>query len=129
MQVFSFCLVAFAGLAGVLGIAEAAAAAHLSANPLLALASNFLLLHAGASLALLALGKAVPRHQSLYISAAAILLAGLSLFCGDLSSQVFAHARLFPFAAPIGGSLLILGWIIVALSGLLSALSKPAAPA
>lgn len=129
MRVISFILVSLAGVAGALGIAEAAAAAHISANPLLSLSSNFLLLHGGACLALLALGRAVPHYEGLYISAAAILLAGLSLFCGDLSCQVFVQTRLFPFAAPAGGSLLVLGWVLVSLSGLLCAVRRPSAPA
>ncbi|HMF68928.1 MAG TPA: DUF423 domain-containing protein, partial [Phyllobacterium sp.] len=42
------------------------------------------------------------------------LVLGLLFFVGDLVSRDVAGDRLFAFAAPLGGSLLILGWVIVA---------------
>jgi uncharacterized membrane protein YgdD (TMEM256/DUF423 family) len=38
------------------------------------------------------------------------------LFSGDIAARVLMGGRLFPMAAPIGGSLLILGWLVVGLS-------------
>ena len=35
------------------------------------------------------------------------------LFGGDLSARALAGTRLFPMAAPLGGTLLILGWVFV----------------
>jgi uncharacterized membrane protein YgdD (TMEM256/DUF423 family) len=45
-----------------------------------------------------------------------VLLTGLVLFCGDLLAREFAGTRLFPFAAPAGGLLMIAGWLGIALS-------------
>ena len=43
------------------------------------------------------------------------LALGTLLFSGDLAKRGFAGAKLFPFAAPIGGSLMILSWAALAL--------------
>ncbi|MBP0575181.1 hypothetical protein J8J27_31160, partial [Mycobacterium tuberculosis] len=43
---------------------------------------------------------------------------GALLFGADLAARVFLGDRLFPQAAPTGGSLLILGWVMVALGTL-----------
>jgi uncharacterized membrane protein YgdD (TMEM256/DUF423 family) len=54
-----------------------------------------------------------------------VLLIGLLVFAGDLVMRHYAGARLFPMAAPIGGGLLILGWLIVALSAFASWTALP----
>jgi uncharacterized membrane protein YgdD (TMEM256/DUF423 family) len=41
-------------------------------------------------------------------------VAGSVLFAGDISMRAFAGHRLFPMAAPTGGMLLILGWLVLA---------------
>ena len=41
------------------------------------------------------------------------------LFCGDLSRRAFSGVALFPRAAPTGGILLMLGWLLVGISALL----------
>jgi uncharacterized membrane protein YgdD (TMEM256/DUF423 family) len=106
-------LVLFAGLAGACGVTEAAAAAHGSASPDLPIASNFLLIHAAV---IGAAGLSAARSRLLLASATVLALA-LVLFSGDLSARAFGGARLFPMAAPIGGSLLILGWLGLAVAG------------
>ena len=105
---------ALAGLAGACGVGLAAAGAHVSASPLLATAANFLLIHAVAALAAAALALAAPRRGGWFLCAAGLFLLGGSLFSGDLSMLAFANVRLFPMAAPVGGSTLILGWIVAA---------------
>jgi len=40
---------------------------------------------------------------------------GTLLFSGDLTARAFAGGRLFPMAAPSGGSLMILSWIALAI--------------
>jgi uncharacterized membrane protein YgdD (TMEM256/DUF423 family) len=40
-----------------------------------------------------------------------------ALFAGDLSLRHFADHALFPFAAPIGGTLLIVSWLVLAVAG------------
>jgi uncharacterized membrane protein YgdD (TMEM256/DUF423 family) len=59
---------------------------------------------------------AKPRFMLL---AGALLLFGTILFCGDLSARAMTGSRLFPMAAPLGGSLMIAGWIGTALAALL----------
>ena len=73
-----------------------------------------LLMHAPA---LLALGLFAPGR--VLRLAGFVLLAGLSVFSGDLLMREFAGFRLFPMAAPIGGSLMIVGWLGTAASGLM----------
>jgi uncharacterized membrane protein YgdD (TMEM256/DUF423 family) len=105
---------AVAGLLGATGVATAAAASHLG-DTNLGIAANFLLFHAPA---LLGLGL-VPRAR-LVTMAGYVLLAGLAVFCGDLVMRRFADTPLFPMAAPVGGTALILGWLLITASALLT---------
>ena len=95
------------GLAGALGVALSAVAAH-SGGGNIATAASFLLMHAPALLVLSLL--ATNRIGGL------VLVVGLVLFCGDLLSRQFLDGRLFPYAAPAGGLFLIAGWLVVAIS-------------
>lgn len=98
---------------GAAGVALSAAASHGgSAN--VATAANFLLFHAPA---LIALSLVVAESRILHIGAAVLLVAVL-LFSGDLLARDYLGQRLFPFAAPIGGTGMILGWLMLALGGL-----------
>ena len=100
------------GLAGAAGVALSAAAAH-AGGAFTGTAASFLLMHAPAFLAIGLLGgNPVLRIGGL------ILLIGVVLFCGDLLARDFLGTRLFPFAAPAGGTLLIVGWLVVAASAL-----------
>ena len=100
------------GLAGAAGVALSAAAAH-RGGVFTGTAANFLLMHAPVFLAIgLAGGNRCLRVASL------VLLAGLLLFCGDLLARDFLGSRLFPMSAPIGGTLLIAGWLAIAVSAL-----------
>ncbi|WP_020175861.1 DUF423 domain-containing protein [Methyloferula stellata] len=125
VEKWASCLVAAAGLAGAAGVAEAAYAAHQSSEPLLQVSSHFLLLHAAAVIAIAAFACSFPQKPRLMLSAASLLLFGCILFCGDLSVRAFAGSRLFPMAAPLGGSSLIIGWLATAVAALLL-LRKPA---
>ncbi|TPJ28192.1 DUF423 domain-containing protein [Mesorhizobium sp. B2-8-3] len=105
-------LVLAAGLVGAAGVALSAAAAH-RGGAFTGTAANFLLMHAPVFLAIgLAGGNRCLRIASL------VLLAGLLLFCGDLLARDFLGSRLFPMSAPIGGTLLIAGWVAIAVSAL-----------
>ncbi len=97
------------GLFGAAGIAAYAAAAH-SAEGHMATIAPILFIHAPAFLALSILAKI---SRPAYFGAW-VLVFGLLFFIGDLISRDAIGDRLFPFAAPLGGSLLILGWIIIA---------------
>lgn len=105
-------LLCTAGIAGALGVAAAARASHMGDDNL-AIAANFLLMHAPAllGLSLLAAGR-------LATLAGAVLALGLALFAGDLAMRSFTGDALFPFAAPLGGGSLILGWLLVVAAGL-----------
>ena len=105
-------LVLIAGLVGAAGVALSAAAAH-RGGAFTGTAANFLLMHAPVFLAVgLAGGNRCQRIASL------VLAAGLLLFCGDLAARDFLGSRLFPMSAPIGGTLLIAGWVTIAVSAL-----------
>ncbi len=105
-------LILVAGLAGTGGVALSAAASH-GGGTFTATAASFMLMHAPV---LLAIGL-LTANRILY-AASLILIAGLVLFCGDLLMRDFVGTRLFPFAAPAGGTLLMAGWLAVALAAL-----------
>jgi uncharacterized membrane protein YgdD (TMEM256/DUF423 family) len=107
-------LVFASGICGAVGVMLSAVAAH-SGGVNLATAANFLLLYAPALLALgLVGGSATARTGGL------VLLVGLTLFAGDLVSRDYFGTRLFPYAAPAGGTILIAGWLVVAASALIA---------
>ncbi len=103
-------LVFAAGIAGAAGVALSAAAAHLG-GAFTGTAASFLLAHAPA---LLAAGLAGASRA--LRAGALVLLLGLVLFSGDLLARDFLGSRLFAFAAPAGGTLLIAGWVAIAVS-------------
>lgn len=106
-----------AALQGAGGVSLAAAAAHVDANPLLATASQFLMIHAAAGVGLSArLAAAAPLRRFL-AGAAFALQAGVTLFSADLAARVYLGGKLFAFAAPMGGGLTILSWLALALWG------------
>ena len=110
-------LALLAALMGAGGVALAAASTHAGGGDLGRTASEFLILHAAALVGVAANARSAtgPRTMRL-IAAGAALALGTLLFAGDLSSRAFVGERLFPFAAPAGGSLMILGWIALALA-------------
>jgi uncharacterized membrane protein YgdD (TMEM256/DUF423 family) len=111
-------LVGLAALAGLLGVALSAAAAHAAGGANLETAARFLLVHAAALLgiaALIGLGVVAPGVGR---AGALALIIGLALFCGDLSARALWSTPLFPRAAPTGGFLLMLGWALVALAAM-----------
>ena len=105
-------LILAAGVVGAGGVALLAAAAHVGGDNLHT-AAAFMLAHAPA---LLAVGLA-GRGRAIAV-AACVLLAGVALFAGDLMMRDFLGQRLFPMAAPTGGTLTILGWLGVAVAAL-----------
>lgn len=105
-------LVFAGGLCGAAGVALSAAAAHLG-GAFVGTAASFLIMHAPMFLAVgFAGANRILRIGSL------VLLVGLVLFCGDLLARDFVGSRLFPMSAPIGGTLLIAGWLAIAASAL-----------
>jgi uncharacterized membrane protein YgdD (TMEM256/DUF423 family) len=118
MRLWIMVLAALAGLFGAAGVGAAAAAAHISGDATLHTAADFLLFHAAALLAIVALARAAP-HRGLLVAGSLIAL-GTVLFSGDLAIRALAGLRLIPMAAPTGGMLLIAGWIAAAIATPLS---------
>ncbi|TXN83823.1 DUF423 domain-containing protein [Methylobacterium sp. WL8] len=112
-------LVALACLAGGLGVAASAAAAHIPGADSLKTAAHFLLFHAPAILALAGLAAVGATHAVATRIAAFALVLGLALFSGDLAIRALAQRPLFPMAAPSGGILLMLGWASAAVAAFL----------
>ncbi|GHC70454.1 DUF423 domain-containing protein [Limoniibacter endophyticus] len=112
---------AMGGLSGAAGVVLAAAAAH-GRGGYDGTVSALLLAHAPVFLFL----SIAPRTRLLSFGGLAILL-GLLLFSIDLMMRQYMGQRLFPMASPIGGSLTILGWLVLAASSL--AASKQENPA
>lgn len=103
-------LVVAGGLAGAAGVALSAAASHIGGGNT-GIAASFLLMHAPLFVAVgMVKGNGLLRAGSL------VVLAGLLLFSGDLLLRSFAATRIFPMAAPTGGTTMILGWLIVTAS-------------
>lgn len=107
-------LLFLAGLMGACGVALAAAAAHGPSAAGLDSAAHLLLLHAAAMLGAAALMANTLLWRPLGMLAMLCFAAGGSLFAGDIAMRAFAGHRLFPMAAPSGGTLLIAGWICLA---------------
>lgn len=110
-------LLFLAGLAGAAGVALAAAAAHLGGAGL-ETAATFLILHAAALVGVTALASGAPGTPAARVALIGgfVLFTGLVLFSGDLAARAFLDDRLFPMAAPTGGTLLIAGWLGLAIS-------------
>ena len=115
-------LVLMGALAGLLGVALSAAAAHSSGGPNLETASRFLLFHAPVLLAIVALGASGTVSPTVARAAGWIIVLGLALFCGDLVMRAWRNAPLFPMAAPAGGFILMAGWAVLAVAGLMRVL-------
>ena len=108
-----------AGLFGAAGIALGAIAAHRVPDPGLVTSANYLVMHAAGALAV-AFGASQQERLRLWLLGAALLLAGSGLFASDMASRAFLGGKLFPFAAPMGGSTMILGWLVIGVAGILS---------
>ncbi|MDI4666434.1 DUF423 domain-containing protein [Xanthobacter autotrophicus] len=118
MPVWTRILLVLAGLMGAAGVAAAAAAAHVGGGANLETAAHFLLFHAAALVGLGALGLMLGRGRVvLYLGASAMAL-GVLLFSGDLAARALMEVKLLGGSAPFGGSLTILGWLLVAVGAL-----------
>ena len=107
-----------AGLMGAAGVALAAASAHQADASRLASASSMLQFHAGAVIgAALLTGHGIAR-RGLGLTATFGFVIGATLFAGDLAMRQYAGHGLFTMAAPTGGTLLILSWLVLAIAAL-----------
>jgi uncharacterized membrane protein YgdD (TMEM256/DUF423 family) len=110
-----------AGLFGAAGIALAAAGAHGAPRAGLDSAANILLFHAVAILGGAALLLQGVLSRPLALIALAAWALGTILFSADVALRVFVGQRLFPMAAPAGGIILILAWLVLAAAALAKA--------
>jgi uncharacterized membrane protein YgdD (TMEM256/DUF423 family) len=111
-------LVVLAAVMGADGVILAAAAAHQPDATRLASASSMLLFHASALLAVVLLVERRVIHMQLGFGAAFGFVIAAALFAGDLTLRQYAGHSLFPMAAPTGGTLLILSWLMLAVAAL-----------
>jgi uncharacterized membrane protein YgdD (TMEM256/DUF423 family) len=109
-------LIILAGIMGADGVVLAAASAHQADATRLASASSMLLFHATAVLAAVALAERGVIHLRIGIAAAFGLVIATALFAGDLTLRQYAGHGLFPMAAPTGGTLLIVSWLVLAVA-------------
>ena len=109
-------LIVLAGVMGADGVILAALSAHQGDAARLVPASSMLLFHAVAALAVAALIERGVIHARIGLSAACGFVVAAALFAGDLTMRQFAGHSLFPFAAPTGGTLLIVSWLTLAVA-------------
>ncbi len=114
MQIWSNLTLALAGLSGAAGVGLAALASHSGGGGTLMTAALFCLLHAAPMLAI-----AIAQPSRGLLAGASILALGTLLFSGDLALRTLAGVKPWAMAAPAGGSLLILGWLWLAVAGCL----------
>jgi uncharacterized membrane protein YgdD (TMEM256/DUF423 family) len=105
-------LVALAGLMGACGVMHLADATRLGA------ASSMLLFHACAVLGAVALAERGVLQAHIGLAAAFGFVVAAGLFAGDLALRQLAGHSLFPMAAPTGGTLLMVSWLVLAISAL-----------
>jgi uncharacterized membrane protein YgdD (TMEM256/DUF423 family) len=111
--------IAVAAGMGATGVVLWSLAAHGAHSATLATAAQMLLLHACAVLGLTACRKQGLVHDRTASIGTTALILGVVLFSSDLALRSFTGLRLFPGAAPLGGGLMILGWLIAAVAALI----------
>ena len=109
-------LIGLAALMGADGVILAALSAHQADAARLGSASSMLLFHAVAVLATVALAERALIHGRIAIAAGFGFVVASVLFAGDLTLRQFAGHSLFPMAAPTGGTLLIVSWLLLVLA-------------
>jgi uncharacterized membrane protein YgdD (TMEM256/DUF423 family) len=114
--VISTILIALAGVMGAAGVMLAAASAHSTPGAGLDSAAYMLLFHAAAVLGGVSLAHNGLVWRPLGLLALAGIVLGAALFSGDIALRAFAGHRLFPMAAPTGGTTLIIAWIVLAVA-------------
>jgi uncharacterized membrane protein YgdD (TMEM256/DUF423 family) len=109
-------LIILAGVMGADGVILAALSAHAADAARLASGSSMLLFHATAVLAAVVLAERRLVHPQIGVAAAFGFVIAAALFSADLTLRQFAGHSLFPMAAPAGGTLLIISWIVLAVA-------------
>jgi uncharacterized membrane protein YgdD (TMEM256/DUF423 family) len=108
-------LAGVAALMGAAGVGLAAAGVHSSGGELAERGALFLLIHAAAALAIAAHARVAAAESRPLVVVGFIMEAGAALFSAELAMRAFTGDRLFPFAAPIGGTTMMLSWLALAI--------------
>ena len=124
MKRLNLILIALACFYGAIGVSFAAMAAHRGDGANLQTASTMLIMHGAALVGLGTLSLHFGRGAKLLTICMSILALGVALFAGDLAMRTFVGTRLFPNAAPIGGTAMIIGWATCGLSVLLNVFKR-----
>jgi uncharacterized membrane protein YgdD (TMEM256/DUF423 family) len=114
--------IALGALAGLTAVAMAALAAHgldWLDPAALQMVRNTLEMHGWHALALLACGLWAPRGGRLVDWAGAAFVVGLLLFCGSVYALALGGVHV-AMVAPVGGTLLMVGWALLGLSAVLA---------
>jgi len=111
---FSRLMLLLAGILGAGGVVAAAAASHTSDDRVLGAIALVALTQAPAALVF---GLAAPTGRLLRAGATAIG-AGACLFCATLAANHLLDIGLLPMLTPVGGGATALGWVAVAVAGL-----------
>ena len=111
-------LIALAGLMGAVGVVLTAAGAHGKPGAGLDSAGYLLLIHAVAIMAGVALARQGLIGRPLGLVTLCGFVLGAGLFAADVSARAYIGARLFPFAAPAGGLILIASWLVLIVAAL-----------
>ena len=108
-------LAAVAALMGAAGVALAAAGVHANGGELAERGALFLLLHAAAALAIAAHARIATASATALVAVGFVMEAGAALFSSELAMHSLTGERIFLFAAPIGGTTMLLSWVALAL--------------
>jgi len=108
-------LAGVAALMGAAGVALAAAGVHVSGGELALRGAQFLILHACAALAIAAHARVATASARPLVIVGFVMEAGAALFSAELAMRAFTGERIFPFAAPIGGSTMMIAWLALAI--------------
>src|SRR5690348_2142159 len=106
-------LIALAGLMGAAGVVLTAAGAHGKPGVGLDSAGYLLLIHAAAILAGVALARQGLIVRPLGLVTLWGFVLGAGLFAADVAARAYLGTRLFPFAAPAGGLVMIASWLVL----------------
>jgi uncharacterized membrane protein YgdD (TMEM256/DUF423 family) len=117
-------LIVLAAVMGACGVILAAAGAHAAPHAGLDSAAYLLFFHAAALLGGVALLQQGLLWRPLALPALIGWALGAALFSGDVALRAFAGHRLFPFAAPSGGIVLIAAWLVLAAAAIAALLQR-----
>lgn len=113
-------LIVLAGLMGAAGIVLTAASAHGTPGSGLDSAGYLLVIHAVGVIGGIALLQQGLLSRPIGTVAIGGFVLGAALFAGDVAARAYLGHRLFPMAAPTGGMILIVSWLVVAVAAALA---------